>query len=124
MNKQYVRLVGVLLLIILLGVSGGIARAQDPTPFPPNPPSPAPTPAPVTPGGIQIPGAQELDKVYAIVRMVTDLAQGKMTPNPDSFFTQARQGATDLLSQPGAGVFFLDFADPNLGINQFAASVA
>jgi hypothetical protein len=75
-------------------------------------------------GGFQIPGARELDKVYAIVRMISDLAQGKVTPNPDQLFQQSRQGATDLLSQEGAGIFFLDFADPNLGINQFAATVA
>lgn len=106
-------LVGVLLLVTLV-IGAHVAHAQDPTPTPTTPPT----------GGFQIPGAQELDKVYAIVRMISDLAQGKVTPNPDSLFQQAQQGATDLLNQPGAGIFFLDFADPNLGINQFAASVA
>lgn len=107
-----------LLLLVLISflASSQVARAQDPTPTPP---------PPVTlPGGLTIPGSQELDKVYAIVRLVSDLAQGKVTPNPDSFFQQANQGATNLLNQPGSGIFFLDFADPNLGINQFAASVA
>ncbi len=92
-------------LLLALG-SHLVAYAQDPTP---------PPPVPVT---------SELDKVYAIAQMLSDLAQGKVTPNPDQLFQQTKQGATDLLSQEGAGIFFLDFADPNLGINQFMARVA
>lgn len=116
MKFSFARL-GIVLFALCIALSGiSNAHAQDPTPTPPPPVS--------APGGLPIPGAQELDKVYAIVRMISDLAQGKVTPNPDSLFQQAQQGATDLLDQPGAGIFFLDFADPNLGINQFAASVA
>jgi hypothetical protein len=107
----------VLLLLVTIVTGSPVAHAQDPTPTAP------PTVTPPS-GGFQLPGSQELDKVYSIVRMISDLAQGKVTPNPDSLFQQAQQGATELLNQPGAGIFFLDFADPNLGINQFAASVA
>lgn len=104
------------LFALLMALGGGVvAHAQDPTPTPPQPPS-LPT--------LPIPGVNELDKVYAIVRMVSDLVQGKVTPNPDQIFQQTQDTATDFLNQEGAGVFFLDFADPNLGINQFAASVA
>lgn len=102
-------------LVLLVVMSGPVAHAQSPTP--------TPSPLPGLPP-LQIPGANELEKVYAIVQMVSDLVQGKITPNPDQFFQQSRKSATDLLNQPGAGIFFLDFADPNLGINQFAASVA
>jgi hypothetical protein len=103
-------------LVLFLGMSAAVAHAQDPTPTPP--------PVPAAPPGVQVPGVNELDKVYAIVQMVSDLAQGKVTPNPDRLFEQSKQSATDLLSQQGAGIFFLDFADPNLGINQFAARTA
>lgn len=111
---RFSRAARILILLLLLCMIGSqVAHAQNPTP----------TPSPTLPP-IQIPGANELDKVYAIVQMVSDLAQGKITPNPDQFFQQSRKSATDLLNQPGAGIFFLDFADPNLGINQFAATVA
>lgn len=110
-----------LLVLVVVNTSGTIAHAQDPTPVP----SPQPTvPQTQQGGGLPIPGARELDKVYAIVQMISDLAQGKVTPNRDQIFQQSRNQATDLLSQQGAGIFFLDFADPNLGINQFVAGVA
>lgn len=103
-----------LLLTLVWNAAVPAAHAQDPTPVPP-PPTGQPSP---------IPGLNELDKVYAILRMVSDLAQGKVTPSTDQIFAQSRQSATDLLDQPGAGILFLDFADPNLGINRFAADVA
>ena len=109
-----VRIAVIFLLWCAISFGGQVAHAQDPTPTPP----------PQTNPPMQIPGVNELDKVYAIVQMISDLAQGKVTPNPDQIFQQSKQGATDFLNQPGAGVLFLDFADPNLGINQFAARVA
>src|SRR5262249_2410994 len=112
---RFSRAMRVLLLVLLCLMLGSqVALAQSPTP--------TPSPLPGLPP-IQLPGTNELNKVYAIVQMVTDLVQGKVTPNPDQIFQQSRKSATDLLNQPGAGIFFLDFADPNLGINQFAASV-
>lgn len=115
-------LVAAAIVCAALGAWGSVfvAHAQDPTPIP----SPPPQTQNDGGAGFQIPGANELDKLYAIAQMISDLAQGKVTPNPDQIFQQSRQGATDLLNHEGAGIFFLDFADPNLGINQFAASVA
>jgi len=114
-----------LVALTVTGAAGAHAQGPAPTVTPPavNPNTP-PVTAPTLPGGLTIPGANELDKVYAIVQKVSDLAQGKVTPNPDVLFDQSKQSATDLINDQGAGIFFLDFADPNLGINQFAASVA
>lgn len=100
-----------LLVLALLG-SVPVAHAQDPTPTPIAPPNPVST------------ALSEVDKIYAIGQLATDLLQGKLTPNPNALFSQSKQSATDLLNQQGAGIFFLDFANPNLGINQFAAEVA
>lgn len=100
--------------------SSFVAHAQAPTPIP----SPPPTTQPRGQGGFQLPQIPELDKVYAIVQMVSDLAQGKMSPSPDQIFAQSKKSATEILDQKGAGIFFLDFADPNLPINQFAGTVA
>lgn len=115
MKKIAACFVALLLLLLTFSMGLSVAHAQDPTPTPPQPP-PVPT--------LPIPGANELEKVYGIVRMVSDLAQGRVTPNPDQIFQQSQQSATDFMNQNGAGVLFLDFADPNLGINQFAARVA
>ncbi len=111
------RILVVLMLLGCFAASAAVANAQDPTPTPP-------PPAPAQGSGLPIPGAQELDKLYAIVKMVSDLAQGHTTPNADQIFQQSQKSATELLDHEGAGILFLDFADPNLGINQFAARVA
>lgn len=107
------------LCILFVSMSASVAHAQGPTP------QPTPVqPAPPSNQGSPIPGVSELDKVYGIVRMVSDLVQGKVTPSGDQLFGQSQQAAQKLIGDQGAGIFFLDFADPNLGINQFAASVA
>src|SRR5215831_8840573 len=101
MNRKFFWL-GLLVMVLLVwGAAGAsIASAQAPTPTP----APVPTVQPQPSGsGLPIPGLNELDKVYAIVRMVSDLVQGKVTPNPDQLFTQSKQSATDLISQQGAG---------------------
>lgn len=103
--------VSALLLLALLG-SVSVAHAQDPTPTPIAPPNPVSS------------ALNEVDKIYVIGQLATDLLQGKLTPNPNALFSQSKQSAADLLNQQGAGIFFLDFANPNLGINQFAAEVA
>lgn len=114
---------GILFLLAMSLILAGsmVAHAQGPDP------TATPVPQAQTPpnvAGIPIPGGAELDKVYGIVQMVSDLVQGKVTPNPNGLFDQSKKSASDLLGQQGAGIFFLDFADPNLGINQFIASIA
>ncbi len=126
--KNWKILVILLSLLWLTGASGLVVHAQGPAPTP-TPPVVIPATPPVTtpqtsPGGLRLPGLSELDKVYAILQLVSDLLQGRVTPNPEQLFQQSRQTAADLINTQGAGIFFLDFADPNLGINQFAASVA
>ena len=118
--KNNARLIWIAVVCALCMTMGSslVAHAQDPTPIPSPPPS-----APQGQNALQLPSLPELDKVYAIVQMVSDLAQGKVT-NPDQLFAQSKQSATELLNQPGAGIFFLDFADPNLPINQFARTIA
>lgn len=126
--KNWKILVILLSLLWLTGASGLVVHAQGPAPTPTQPvviPATPPVTTPQTsPGGLRLPGLSELDKVYAILQLVSDLLQGRVTPNPEQLFQQSRQTAADLINTQGAGIFFLDFADPNLGINQFAASVA
>lgn len=115
------QLIFVLVALAAVSAGGNLAHAQGPTPIPS---PPAPTSQGQSGNGLPIPGINELDKAYAIVQMVSDLVQGKVTPNVDQIFQQSQKSATDFLNQPGAGIFFLDFADPNLGINQFVAGLA
>ncbi|RIK24701.1 MAG: hypothetical protein DCC52_12080, partial [Chloroflexi bacterium] len=112
MRWSWLAVVGALALTLGGGL---VAHAQNPTPPPP--------PQPSAQDGLQLPQIPELDKVYAIMQMVSDLAQGRVT-NPDQLFAQSKQSATEILDQPGAGIFFLDFADPNLPINQFVGTIA
>lgn len=110
-----------LVALTLVLLSGSFAYAQEPTPVPPaTPPAPTPTVSSL-PGIGQL---DEIEKIYAIGRMVTDLLQGKLTPNPDALFDKSKESAAGLLQDQRVGILFLDFADPNLGINQFAAEVA
>jgi hypothetical protein len=64
------------------------------------------------------------DKIVAILQLILDTLQGKTTPGADALFEQAKQAATNLLGAPNADWFFLDFGNPNLPLNQFAATVA
>lgn len=61
-------------------------------------------------------------KLILIAQMLGDLAQGKQT-SPE-IFEQAKREAQNLVGAPGNEFFFFDFGDPNLSINQFAATVA
>ncbi len=64
-------------------------------------------------------------KIFAIGQLVLDILQGKQPTGADVLFQQSRQSAQDLLSQnKGADLFFLDFGNPNLRLNQFAATLA
>ena len=64
------------------------------------------------------------DKILAIVQLVLDTLQGKPTIGADALFEQAKQAATNLLGAPNADLFFLDFGNPNLPLNQFAGTIA
>jgi len=68
------------------------------------------------------PGAS--DKILAIIQLALDTLQGKTTIGADALFEQAKNAATNLLGAPNAEVFFLDFGNPNLPLNQFAATLA
>ena len=63
-------------------------------------------------------------KLVAIARVLLDTLQGKATPDANALFQQSKQSATQLLNSPTADLFFLDFGNPNLPLNQFAANVA
>ena len=82
-----------------LGLAAPVAHAQGPVPL------------------------TEADKVWAIVQLGLDTLQGKATLGADAWFTQAQQSATQLLAS-NADLFFLDFGNPNLPLNQFAATLA
>lgn len=73
-------------------------------------------------------GAGPLDtaqKVFAIGQLVLDILQGKQPTGSDVLFQQSRQSAQDLLNSSGtADLFFLDFGNPNLRLNQFAETLA
>jgi hypothetical protein len=64
------------------------------------------------------------DKILVILQLALDTLQGKTTIGADALFEQAKNAATNLLGAPNAEVFFLDFGNPNLPLNQFAATLA
>ncbi len=69
-----------------------------------------------------VPGSSSTPDI--VLRLFLDTLQGKVTPNADALFDQSRQSATSLLNQSGTDLFFLDFGNPDLPLNQFAAEVA
>lgn len=91
-----------LLVFALALLSAPVAYAQGPTP----------------------PEMSGLDKALTIVRLALDTLQGKPTLGADALFEQSKQSATALVNSSGADLFFLDFGNPNLPLNQFAAGVA
>lgn len=66
----------------------------------------------------------DIDKVRVILQLVLDAMQGKMTIGADALFEQAKQSVTNLANTSYADLFFLDFGNPNLPFNQFAATLA
>ncbi len=90
----------IVVALLALSIAAPAARAQGPTPPSTN------------------------DKILAIVQLVLDTLQGKTTVGADVLFEQAKQAATNLLGAPNADLFFLDFGNPNLPLNQFAATIA
>ena len=82
------------------------ASAQGPTPTPP-------------PGG-----SSSSDSTAAIVQLALDTLRGQSTLNSDQLFEQSQQSVSSLMSNSDSDLFFLDFGNPNLGLNQFAALAA
>lgn len=87
------------LLVVALVIAAPSAYAQGPTPT-------------------------SADKLIAIAQLVLDTLQGKTTLGADALFAHAQNAATNLLGAPNADLFFLDFGNPNLPLNQFAATLA
>jgi hypothetical protein len=103
------------LLLILAFGSVAVAHAQQPTPTPP-------ANTQQQGGGGTLDAAQ---KIFAIGQLVVDIFQGKQPTGADVLFQEAKQSAQNLLAHSGsADLFFLDFGDPNLRLNQFAATLA
>lgn len=96
-NRTWVVLAG----LLAFSVAAPNVNAQGPTPPPPT----------------------DTDRILAVVRLALDTLQGKSTLGADTLFEQARQSASNLVSS-SADWFFLDFGNPNLPMNQFAATVA
>jgi len=101
-----------LIALLLLGalsflVNPRRASAQGPTPTPP----PAES-------------ARATDTLAALARLALDTLQGQSTANADQLFERSKQSVSDLLNDSEIDLFFLDFGNPNLQLNQFAANVA
>jgi hypothetical protein len=94
----------VFVALCIFGTQG--VSAQGPTPTPP-------------PGGASPSGS-----LAAIAQLALDTLQGKSTLNSDQLFEQSKQSVSNLMSNSDSDLFFLDFGNPNLGLNQFAALTA
>jgi hypothetical protein len=66
-----------------------------------------------------------LEQIVAIGHLILDILQGKQPSASDLLSAGPEQSARDLLDKAGpADLFFLDFGDPALRINQYAATLA
>jgi len=68
------------------------------------------------------PPTDAAQKFAIIARLALDLLQGHATPNADALFEQTKQAASSALGD--SDIFFLDFGNPNLPLNQFAIAAA
>lgn len=104
------------------------AYAQAPTPVATPPSSSALPPTGISSTPAPQAGADQSgtgQKLLTIVQLALDILQGKQSSVADSLFQQSNQSARDLINQVGApDLFFLDFGNPDLRINQFAATLA
>ncbi len=96
-----------LALLFAAFASPVVAHAQGPTPQPPQ--------------GSQVDPVQ---KIFALGQLVLDIISGKEPSGSAALFQQSQQGASNLLNNGGADLFFLDFGNPNIRLNQFAATLA
>jgi hypothetical protein len=103
---------GLLLTLATFGAPS-VAHAQQAT----ETPTPGASPPPPT-------QSDNTQKFLFIGQLVLDLLQGKTTSGVDALFQQTQQSASNLLNNGGTDIFFLDFGNPNLRINEFAGEVA
>jgi hypothetical protein len=80
--------------------------------------------ASTSPAHAQGPLPSPTDTLAAIVRLTVDTMQGKSTMGADQLFAQSQQAVTTMAANPDIDVFFLDFGNPNLRLNQIAADAA
>ncbi len=78
-------------------------------------------PAPQQGQGNQLDSVQ---KIFAIGQLVVDILSGKQPSGADILFQESQQGASSLINSGGADLFFLDFGNPDIRLNQFAATLA
>jgi len=64
------------------------------------------------------------DKLIAIARLFLDTLTGKSTRGSQQLFEQSRQSVRALIDNSPGDIFFLDFGNPNLPLNQFAVIAA
>lgn len=103
MNKFWILLTAGLLSAILFSlIAVSVAHAQGPIP----------------------PAQTDTEKFFTILRLALDALQGHTTIGADALFEQAKQSVSNLAGNPNTDLFFLDFGNPNLPFNQFAATLA
>ncbi|MBI5304434.1 MAG: hypothetical protein HY868_20040 [Chloroflexi bacterium] len=72
----------------------------------------------------QGPSGDNTSKLTALVRVLLDTLQGTPTVNANALIEQSKTSAAQWLNLPAAELFFLDFGNPALPLNQFAAQLA
>ena len=110
-TRTLIWLAALLLLTALVVLhSSRPAYAQNPTPTPPPPP--------------QTQNNSTADTLVSIARLALDTLQGQSTANADDLFQRSKESVSGLMDSSNVDLFFLDFGNPNLSLNQFAATVA
>lgn len=70
-------------------------------------------------------GPDSMQNLLAIGQLVLDIFQGKKTSGTEMLFQQSEESAAKLLEGSGTtDLFFLDFGNPDLRINEFAGKLA
>jgi hypothetical protein len=66
-----------------------------------------------------------LQQMVAIGHLILDVIEGKQPSGSDQLFAGSERSVRDLLAKTGpADLFFLDFGDPGLRINEYAGTLA
>jgi hypothetical protein len=132
-GKRLLLVLGLVLVLSLLlapATSGtsAIAHAEEQSSLTsPAPHLIIPSSSPQT-GVLQQGGAEQADtmkELLAIGQLILDILQGKQPSGAELLFQESQQSAQNLLANSGTtDLFFLDFGDPDLRINQFASTLA